>query len=57
MLSFWSGGGGVDAPDMLTVPQAASLCGYGASALYEELLEEFQAEEQNSGMEWGSMPL
>ncbi len=27
------------------------------SALYEELLEEFQAEEQNSGMEWGSMSL
>ncbi len=95
LLERWA-----DAPDMLTVPQAASLCGYGASAinrwvrdglvdgvcyrgtnliskeslaerlasydgqmspvrsaLYEELLEEFQAEEQNSGMEWGSMSL
>ena len=27
------------------------------SALHGELLEEFQAEEQNSGMEWGSMSL
>ena len=27
------------------------------SALHEELLEGFRAEEQNSGMEWGSMPL
>ncbi len=25
--------------------------------IYEELLEEFRAEEQNSGMEWGSMSL
>ena len=90
----------VDAPDMLTVPQAAFLCGYGLStinrwvrdgiveavrcygsnliskeslaerlascggqmipthsALHEELLEEFQTAEQNSGMEWGSMSL
>lgn len=90
----------VDAPDMLTASQAASVCGYGAStinrwardgivaavnyrgtnliskeslaerlashegqlipvrsALHEELLEDFQAEEQNSGMEWGSMSL
>ncbi len=95
LLERWA-----DAPDVLTVPQAASLCGYGRSAinrwirdglvdgvcyrgknliskeslaerlasydgqmspvrsaLYEELLEEFQAEEQNSGMEWGSMSL
>lgn len=85
---------------MLTAPQAASLCGYGASSinrwvrdglvnglccrgtnliskeslaerltsyegqmipvrstLYEKLLEEFQADEQNSGMEWGFMSL
>ena len=27
------------------------------SALHEELLEEFQTAEQNSGMEWGSMSL
>lgn len=89
-----------DFPDMLTAPQAASLCGYGTSAInrwikdgavdgvcyrgknliskeslagylasqegqliparstrYKELLEEFQAEDQNSGMEWGSMSL
>lgn len=95
LLECW-----VDAPDMLTVPQAASLCGYGASAinrwvrdglvdgvcyrgtnliskeslaerlasyegqmipirstLYEEFLEEFQAEEHNSDMEWGPMSL
>jgi len=95
LLERWA-----DAPDMLTVPQAASLCGYGPSALnrwvrdglveavccrgsnliskeslaqrlasregqliparsalHEELLEEFLAEEQNSGMEWGSMSL
>ena len=95
LLDRWA-----DAPDMLTVAQAASLCGYGPStinrwvrdsiveavrcygsnliskeslaerlassegqliparsALHEELLEGFRAEEQNSGMEWGSMPL
>ena len=95
LLDRWA-----DAPDMLTVAQAASLCGYGPStinrwvrdsiveavrcygsnliskeslaerlassegqliparsALHEELLEGFQAEEQNSGMEWGSMSL
>ena len=95
LLDRWA-----DAPDMLTVAQAASLCGYGPStinrwvrdsiveavrcygsnliskeslaerlassegqliharsALHEELMEDFQAEEQNSGMEWGSMPL
>ena len=88
------------APDMMTVPQAAFLCGYGLStinrwvrdgiveavrcygsnliskeslaerlasyegqmiptrsALHEELLEEFQTAEQNSGMEWGAMSL
>lgn len=27
------------------------------SELHKELLEEFQREEQNSGMEWGSMSL
>lgn len=95
-----AGAVGRHAPDMLTVPQAAFLCGYGPStinrwvrdgiveavrcyrsnliskeslaerlassegqliparsALHEELLEEFQAEEQNSGMEWYSMSL
>ena len=95
LLERWA-----DAPDMLTVAQAASLCGYGPStinrwvrdsiveavrcygsnliskeslaerlassegqliparsALHKELLEDFQAEEQNSGMEWDSMPL
>lgn len=89
-----------DFPDMLTAPQAASLCGYGTSAInrwikdgtvngvcyrgknliskeslavylasqegqltpvlsmhYKELLEEFQAGEQTSDMEWGSMSL
>lgn len=89
-----------DSADMLTAPQAASLCGYGTTAInrwikegtvngvcyrgknliskkslaeylasqegqlipvrsmrYKELLEEFQAEEQNSGMEWESMSL
>lgn len=95
LLERWA-----DAPDLLTVAQTASLCGYGPSAinrwvrdglveavsyrghnlifkesladrlasyegqtisarseLHEELLEEFQREEQSSGMEWGSMSL
>lgn len=95
LLERWA-----DAPDMLTVQQAASLCGYGPATIngwigkgwmtavqcrgknlipkeslverlasremqlssnhseqYAELLEEFQTEEQNSGMEWGSMSL
>nr|WP_325198969.1 helix-turn-helix domain-containing protein [uncultured Oscillibacter sp.] len=95
LLERWA-----DAPDLLTVAQTASLCGYGPSAinrwvrdglveavsyrghnlifkesladrlasyegqtisarseLHKELLEEFQREEQNSGMEWGSMSL
>ena len=89
-----------DSPDMLTALQAASLCGYGTTAInrwikegvidgicyrgknliskdslaaylasqegqltpvrsmhYKELLEEFQTEEQRSGMEWGAMSL
>lgn len=95
LLGRWA-----DAPEMLTVAQTVSLCGYGPSAinrwvrdglveavsyrghnlifkesladrlasyegqtisarseLHNELLEEFQREEQNSGMEWGSMSL
>lgn len=95
LLERWA-----DAPEVLTVAQTASLCGYGPSAinrwardglveavsyrghnlifkesladrlasyegqtisarseLHEELLEEFQREEQNSGMEWDSMSL
>lgn len=95
LLERWA-----DALDMLTVQQAASLCGYGPAAIngwigkgrmtalpcrgrnlipkeslaerlasrevqlssnrpefYIELLKEFQAEGQNSGMEWGSMSL
>lgn len=95
LLERWA-----DAPDMLTVQQAASLCGYRPAAInnwigkgrmtavpcrgrnlipkeslaerlasrevqlssnhseqYTELLKEFQAEEQNSGMEWDSMSL
>lgn len=90
----------VDAPDMLTAQQAASLCGYVPATLnswigkglvkavqcrgrnriskeslavwlasremqvasnhseqYAKLLEEFQEEEQNSGMKWGFMSL
>lgn len=90
----------VDVPDMLTVQQAASLCGYRPATInnwigkgrmkavpcrgrnlipkgflverlasrevqlssnhpefYIELLEKFQAKEQTSGMEWGSMSL
>ena len=89
-----------DFPDVLTVPQTTTLCGYGASAInrwfrdglvdgvcyrgknliskeslaeylasqdgqlipirsvqYKELLEEFQAEEQTSDMDWGSISL
>ena len=89
-----------DFPDVLTVPQTATLCGYGASAInrwfrdglidgvcyrgknliskeslaeylasqdgqlipvrpvrYKELLEEFQAEEKDNGMNWGSMSM
>lgn len=95
LLERWA-----DVPDMLTVQQAASLCGYGPATInnwigkgrmtavpcrgrnlipkesladrlasrevqlssnrpefYIELLKEFQVEEQNSGMEWGSMSL
>lgn len=95
LLERWA-----DAPEVLTVAQTASLCGYGPSAinrwvrdglveavsyrghnlifkesladrlasyegqtisarseLHKELLEEFQREEQNSGMEWGSISL
>lgn len=95
LLERWA-----DVPDILTVQQAASLCGYAPATLnnwvgkgrisavqcrgrnliskeslaqrlasqevqmssnhseqYTELLEEFQTEEQNSGMEWGSMSL
>ena len=95
LLERWA-----DAPEVLTVAQTASLCGYGPSAinrwvrdglveavsyrghnlifkesladrlasyegqtisarseLHQELLEEFQSKEQNSGMEWGSMSL
>lgn len=95
LLERWA-----DAPEVLTMAQTASLCGYGPSAinrwvrdglveavsyrgynlifkesladrlssyegqtisarseLHEELLEEFQREEQNNGMEWGSMSL
>lgn len=95
LLERWA-----DAPEVLTVAQTSSLCGYGPSAinrrvrdglveavsyrghnlifkesladrlasyegqtisarseLHQELLEEFQGKEQNSGMEWGSMSL